>query len=129
MKLRSGKIVKQPLPKVLEKKLNEDLADFKALLANNEEFAKELIKIIAIAPSIDRRIQISDKIDKAFQNVPVEGRHNIVDLQEISMSLLMITTGEDEIYRDNNINFDLFHDLIEEKVLNDFNIEVVGQDL
>ena len=129
MKLRSGKVIKQPLPKVLEEKLNEDLSDFKALLANNEHFAKELIKIIATAPSIDRRIQVSDRIDKAFQNVPIEERHNIVDLQEISMSLLMITTGEDKIYRDNNINFNLFHDLIEERVLNNFNIEVVGQDL
>jgi hypothetical protein len=44
MKLRSGKIIKQPLPKVLEEKLNEDLSDLKALLANNEELAKELIK-------------------------------------------------------------------------------------
>ena len=69
MKLRSGKIL---LPQIIREELNKSLKDLKALLTNNEEFAQELVKLIAFAPSIETRFKISDMIRRAFHDVELE---------------------------------------------------------
>lgn len=120
MKLRSGKIIKQPLPKVLEEKLNEDLSDFKALLANNEELAKELIKIIAIAHNIDSRHEIMELIEETFKGINI--KNSKFELLETCGSLLTLIVGSNDIYANENI-FPLYHDTLQQTMFENFDID------
>lgn len=122
MKLRSGKIVKQPLPIILEKKLNEDLQTLKELLANNEEFAKELIQLISLAPGINARIAMSDMIRELVGDRDVELHEFLSDLLATSGSLLMLVTGYNEVYQENHI-LPIFHDDIQARMLGAYDID------
>ena len=116
MKLRSGKILKYELPFQVEKKLNHTIANFKILLANNEDFAKELIQLIALADNFrTTRGAMVEMIDMVFG-------HNI-DLLRESGSLLSLVTGINLVYRNYHIQ-PKYHDIIQEKMLEAFDMDI-----
>ena len=125
MKLRSGKVVKQPLPSALEKKLNEDLETLKELLVNNEDFAKELITTIATALSDTQRIAINHMIRDAFNDNTHETQEGVQNLLITSSSLLRLVIGNHSVYSDYNIE-PIFHDAIEQCLLDTFDISLIG---
>eukprot|EP01100_Stratorugosa_tubuloviscum_P012082 TRINITY_DN556_c0_g5_i1.p1 TRINITY_DN556_c0_g5~~TRINITY_DN556_c0_g5_i1.p1 ORF type:complete len:145 (+),score=5.83 TRINITY_DN556_c0_g5_i1:79-513(+) len=122
MKLRSGKVL---LPPLISKKLNSNLKDLKILLANNKDFAKELVTFIALSPSVENRFEMSDMIRRQFVDV----REGLLELIGTSGSLLMLVTCFGFIFKDNNIKYNDFyrngmHIQIQKDILKAFEIDV-----
>jgi hypothetical protein len=121
MKLRSGKVL---LPYVIEKELHTNVKVLKELLANNEEFAKELIKVIAEATHIQTGCTITEMIDATFKDVGInDGR---ADLLGAAGSLLRLVIGYSyTLYEANNINPE-YHDIIQQRLLDEFDVSLAG---
>ncbi len=126
MKLRSGKIVKQPLPTILEKKLNEDLQTLKELLANNEEFAKELITTITTAPSGGHYIVINQMIREQFKEMEQEEAESFQELLTTANLLLSLIIGNNSVYQEYNIE-PIYHDNIQAIMEDTFLIGLTNQ--
>jgi hypothetical protein len=107
----------QVLPSVVEEKLISDLENFKKLLVDNEEFAKELITAIATAPSDGHRIIVNKLIRDEFKEITKEEEYSLNDLLSTSGSLLRLVTGSDSVYKEYNIE-PIYHDTIQIMMLN-----------
>lgn len=118
MKLRSGKVL---LPPVISRELDSSLIALKTLLADDQEFVKELIQLISCAPSISANATISTRIREAFPNVELS--EGLGDLLAASGSLLRLLTGYGHIYKENHIQ-PIYHDIIQQKMLEAFDIDI-----
>lgn len=124
MKLRSGKVLKQPLPAVLKEKLDSNLKKFKELLTNNEDFAKELIQLISFSSYFaETRCVIHERIKEVFDDNDIKVQENVDALLAICGSLLRLITQNDSVYRNYHIQSN-YHNIIQEKMLEAFDIDV-----
>jgi hypothetical protein len=106
--------------------LNSSLEKFKELLTNNEECAKELIKIIAEASNTEAAYRISNIIRNTFSDVEFVDEVNA--LLSTSGTLLTLILGNSSIYQQHNIR-PVFHDIIQEKILSAFDIDLAGDQI
>ncbi|CAB4124085.1 hypothetical protein UFOVP51_10 [uncultured Caudovirales phage] len=111
MKLRSGKELPpliDKLPEDLSNILEIRLQNFKKSFAGNIQHAKELLKIISKAISIEIRFNIRDKIEEVYD---INNPEKINPLMAVAGDLSQVL-----IYSPK------YHDLIEERIKN-FDLE------
>lgn len=107
MKLRSGKIVKQPLLLVLEEKLPEALHDklsdnlnnLLVILENNKSFYNVLINNITKMNDIDDFDPIKSMIEEEYDNP----RLDIRDLLKTTGNIALLYIGDHHFYEKYNI--------------------------
>jgi hypothetical protein len=123
MKLRSGKVI-NILPWRIEKKLNIALEKFKALLADDEQLALELIQLVSFAESLDTRHIVHEKVKASskFYNEVLGFNNSGGDVLGTCGTLLMLITGREAVYHNDHFQ-PIFHSIIQEKMWDAFNWE------
>lgn len=118
MELRSGKVLPSrpsKLPDEINNILETDLQKFKTSFAANPKHAKELLKIISIAQTIEIRFNIREKVQEVYdKNNPSEINPLLNAAGSVSQAL---------IYNPK------YRDLIKTKILNfDLETPILGSD-
>lgn len=109
IQLRSGKVVKFTggiLPQELDNNLETKLQNFKTLFSGNLEHAKELLKLITHARSVDFRFSLREKIGEVYDMNKSETKELRGAAGAVTWTLVFNPDYHDAIIKKIN-NFDL----------------------